>query len=138
MSLVDAIRQTMDVRAVSTAEVARRMGEDAHVGTFYRLANGATRDPLLGTFIVLCRTLDVAPTEFLQLAGVWAASEPEHPVDALDLHLRAAFAQARALPPAEQQHAVTLIAALTDAWNAPADGGTAPGAVDSGHDEDAA
>jgi len=136
MSLADAIKRTMDVRDIPTVEVARRMGEDYDRATFYRLATGATTDPRLGTFIVLCRALDVAPTEFLHLAGCWPASD--HPGDALDLRLRAAFAQARALPPAEKQRAATLIAALADAWDAPSDVGTVPVAAASGQDEDVA
>ncbi len=86
MSLADAITRTIDVRDVPTVEVARRMGQDYDRATFYRLATGATTDPRLGTFIVLCRALDVAPTEFLHLAGYWPASD--HPDDTLDLHPR--------------------------------------------------
>jgi len=135
MSLADAITRTIDVRDVPTVEVARRMGQDYDRATFYRLATGATTDPRLGTLIVLCRALDVAPTELLHLAGCWPASN--HPSDVLDLHLRAAFAQVQALPTAEKQRAATLIAALADAWDVPSDVGTAPGATDSGQDEDA-
>lgn len=136
MSLADAIKRTMDVRAIPTVDVARRMGQDYDRATFYRLANGATTDPRLSAFIVLCRALDVAPTEFLHLAGYWPASD--HPDDTLDLHLRAAFAQVQARPTAEKQRAATLIATLTDAWDAPADVGMAPGPTDSGQHEDAA
>ncbi len=136
MSLADAIKRTMDVRDVPTVEVARRMGQDYDRATFYRLATGVTTDPRLGTLIVLCRVLDVAPTELLHLAGCWPASD--HPGDTLDLHLRAAFTQVQALPTAEKQRAATLIAALADAWDAPSAVKTAPAAAGNGQDEDAA
>ncbi len=71
MSLSEAIKQTMNARDLSTAEVARRLGEGCDRATFYRLLSGATTEPRLGTLVGLCEVLEISPTELLQLAGLW-------------------------------------------------------------------
>src|SRR5579875_4214759 len=86
MSLAEAIKETMNARGLQTAEVARRLGEGYDRATFYRLLNGATTEPRLGTLLGLCRVLEVSPTELLQLAGLWPYIE--RPVDVLDVRLR--------------------------------------------------
>jgi len=71
MSLSEAIKQTMNARDLSTAEVARGLGKGCDRATFYRLLNGATTEPRLGTLVGLCDVLEISPTELLQLAGLW-------------------------------------------------------------------
>ena len=117
MSLADAIKQTMEARGLHTAEVARRLGEGYDRATFYRLLNGATTEPRLGTLLGLCRVLEVSPTELLQLSSLW----PHHdrPADALDVRLRDSFAQLQALPLEDKRRAVTVVGCIADSWEPP-------------------
>ena len=105
----------MEVRGWQTAEVARRLGEDYDRATFYRLLNGATTDPRLGTLISLCRALELSPTELLQLAGAWPYRD--RAPDVLDSRLRGAFAQLRSLPIDEKRRAIRLVLAIAEAWD---------------------
>jgi transcriptional regulator with XRE-family HTH domain len=114
MSLAEAIKQTMNARRLHTAEVARRLGEGYDRATFYRLLNGATTEPRLGTLLGLCRVLEVSPTELLQLAGLWPYIE--RPVDVLDVRLRDAFAQLQSLPVEDKRRAVTVVTCIAESW----------------------
>lgn len=114
MSLAEAIRQTMDARGLQTAEVARRLGEGYDRATFYRLLNGATTEPRLGTLLGLCRVLEVSPTELLQLSGLWP--HRDRPADPLDVRLRDAFAQLQVLTSEDKRRAVTVVACVADSW----------------------
>jgi len=115
MSLAVAIKQTMLARGVTTAEAAARLSAEQDRATFYRLVNGATTEPRLGTLVQLCRALDTSPSELLELAGVWAPEAPGH-ASPDDLRLRGAFGQVRALPVAVQQRVVPLVEAVALAW----------------------
>jgi transcriptional regulator with XRE-family HTH domain len=118
MSLATAIKETMRARGLTTTEVARRLGLEKDLATFYRILSGATREPRLPTLVQLCIALETSPSELLELAGVWS---PETPGRAsaddlrLDLRLRGAFRQVRALPVATQQRVALLIEALATA-----------------------
>ena len=114
MALAEAIKEIMDARGLRTADVARRLGEGYDRATFYRLLNGATTEPRLSTLVVLCRALEVNPTQLLQLAGLWPYRE--RPVDTLDVQLRAAFAQLRVLPFDDKQRVVALVTCLARTW----------------------
>src|SRR5579883_2944911 len=114
MSLAEAIKQTMNARRLHTAEVARRLGEGYDRATFYRLMNGATTEPRLGTLLGLCRVLEVSPTELLQLSGLWP--HRDRPADALDVRLRDSFAQLQALPLEDKRRAVTVVGCIADSW----------------------
>ncbi len=114
MSLATAIKQTMLARGVTTAEVATRLGAEQDRATFYRLVNGATTEPRLGTVVRLCRALDTSPSDLLELAGVWSPGRPGGAAPA-DLRLRGAFGQVRALPVATQQRVVPLVEAVATA-----------------------
>jgi len=116
MSLADAIKQTMNARDLPTAEVARRLGEGYDRATFYRLLNGATTEPRLGTLVGLCEVLDVSPTELLQLAGLWPYRD--RLADALDLRLRGAFAQLQLLPTDEKRRAARIVSCVVESWGA--------------------
>lgn len=118
MSLAEAIKQTMDARALQTAEVARRLGEGYDRATFYRLLNGATMEPRLGTLLGLCRVLEVSPTELLQLAGLWPYVD--RPADALDMRLRDAFAQLQGLAQDDKRRAVAIVSSIAECWEQPA------------------
>ncbi len=119
MSLATAIKAAMNARGLRAAEVTKRMvdGDDTwndHT-TFYRLLNGATPDPRLGTLITLCTALEISPTELVQMAGVW----PYHarPTDPIDLELRAVFAHMLALPAAEKRRVAALVAHVAEAYS---------------------
>ena len=114
MSLAQAIKETMDARGLQTAEVARRLGEGYDRATFYRLLNGATTEPRLGTLLGLCRVLEVSPTELLQLADLWPFRD--RPADALDVRLRNAFARLQVLPVDDKQRAVSVVACIAETW----------------------
>jgi len=114
MSLAQAITHTMQAHGLKAAHVAERLGETQDRATFYRLVNGATTAPRLGTFVQLCIALDTSPSELLELAEVWSPDTPGR-VGPDDLRLRQAFGQARALPQAGKQWTVPLIAALATA-----------------------
>ena len=114
MALAEAVKEIMDARGLRTADVARRLGEGYDRATFYRILNGATTEPRLGTLVGLCRVLEISPTELLQLAGLW----PYHdrPVDTLDLRLRDAFAQLRVLPFEDKRRAVSVVSCIAESW----------------------
>jgi len=116
VSLAEAIKETMDARGFQTADVARRLGEGNDRATFYRLLNGTTTEPRLGTLLGLCRALEVSPTELLQLAGVWPYIE--RPPDSLDVRLREAFAQLQSLPLEDKRRAVSVVACVAASWEA--------------------
>ncbi len=120
MSLATAIKETMLVRGLTTAQLAGRLGMEQDRATFYRLLNGATTDPRLPTLVQLCIALETNPSELLDLAGVWSPETPG-PVTPDDLRLRGAFAQVRALPVATQQRVAPLVAALALAWTIASD-----------------
>ncbi len=115
MSLADAIKKTMNARELPTAEVARRLGEGYDRATFYRLLNGATTEPRLGTLVGLCEVLDISPTELLQLAGLWP--HRDRLADALDLRLRGAFSRLQALPNDEKRRAARIVGSIADSWD---------------------
>src|ERR687886_3037539 len=107
MALAEAVKEIMEARGLRTADVARRLGEGYDRATFYRILNGATTEPRLGTLVGLCRVLEVSPTELLQLAELWP--HRERPVDTLDLQLRNAFAQLRLLPFEDKRRVVSVV-----------------------------
>ena len=111
MSLAHAITQTMQAHGLKSAQVAERLGENQDRATFYRLVNGATTEPRLGTLVQLCIALETTPSELLALAGVWSPDMPSRTVP-VDLRLRQAFTRLRALPPDGRQWAVPLVTAL--------------------------
>ena len=115
MSLAHAIRQTLDVRGLTTAVVARRLEGEQDRATFYRLTNGATTEPRLGTLIRLCRALETSPSDLLELAEVWSPDMPGRATPD-DLRLRGAFGRVRALPVATQQRVVPVVEAVALAW----------------------
>ncbi len=119
MSLSDAIKQTMNARDLPTAEVARRLGEGYDRATFYRLLNGATTEPRLGTLVGLCEVLEISPTELLQLAGLWP--HRDRLADALDLRLRGAFSRLQALPNDEKRRAARIVGSIADSWDEQSD-----------------
>ncbi len=114
MSLAHAIRQTIQARELTAAEVAGRLGEAQDRTTFYRTLNGETKEPRLNTLVQLCIALDTSPSELLELAGMWSPDTPGR-VGPDDLRLRQAFGQMRALPMEGQQWAAPLVAALATA-----------------------
>jgi transcriptional regulator with XRE-family HTH domain len=114
MSLATAIKETMRARGLTTTEVARRLGLEKDLATFYRILSGATREPRLPTLVQLCIALETSPSELLELAGVWSPETPGR-ASADDLRLRGAFRQVRALPVATQQRVALLIEALATA-----------------------
>src|ERR671939_1857883 len=114
MALADAVKEIMEARGLRTADVARRLGEGYDRATFYRILNGATTEPRLGTLVGLCRVLEVSPTELLQLAELWP--HRERPVDTLDLQLRNAFAQLRLLPFEDKRRVVSAVGCISGAW----------------------
>ncbi len=114
MSLAQAITQTMQAHGLKAAHVAERLSENQDRATFYRLVNGATTEPRLGTLVQLCIALETTPSELLELAGVWSPKTPGH-AGPDDLRLRHAFAEIGALPMDGKQWAVSLVAALATA-----------------------
>src|SRR5919204_6334839 len=125
MALADAVKEIMDARGLRTADVARRLGEGYDRATFYRILNGATTEPRLGTLVGLCRVLEVSPTELLQLAELWP--HRERPVDTLDLQLRNAFAQLRLLPFEDKRRVVSVVSLIGGGWEPKHDQATANG-----------
>src|SRR5205085_9955017 len=105
MALAEAVKEIMDARGLRTADVARRLGEGYDRATFYRILNGATTEPRLGTLVGLCRVLEVSPTELLPRAELWPHRGRR--VDTLDLQLRNAFAPPRPLPFGDKRRAVS-------------------------------
>jgi len=119
MSLSEAIKQTMNARDLSTAEVARGLGKGCDRATFYRLLSGATTEPRLGTLVGLCDVLEISPTELLQLAGLWP--QRDRAADAQGVRLRRAFARVQALPPEDKRRAIAVITSVADGWDAGAE-----------------
>jgi len=115
MSLATAIRETMLARGLRTVELAKRLGLEYDRANFYRMLNGATKEPRLGTLVQLCIALETSPSELLKLAGVWAPGVPGGATPD-DLRLRGAFGQVRALPMDMQHRAVPLVEALATGW----------------------
>ena len=115
MSLATAIKGTMRAHELTTAQVAKRLGMEYDRATLYRMLNGATKEPRLGTLVQLCIALETSPSELLELAGVWSPDTPGQATPD-DLRLRGAFGQVRALPIAMQQRAVSMVEALAAAW----------------------
>jgi len=111
MSLAHAIKQTMQAHDLTTAQVATRLGMEQDRATFYRMVNGATTEPRLGTLVQLCVALETTPSELLELAEVWSPVTPGR-AGPDDLRLRHAFAEIGALPMDGKQWAVPLVAAL--------------------------
>ncbi len=114
MSLAHAIAQTIQAHGQKTAHVAEQLGETQDRATFYRMVNGATTAPRLGTFVQLCIALETTPSELLELAGIWSPDTPGR-AGPDDLRLRQAFGQLRALPADGKEWAVPLVAALAAA-----------------------
>jgi len=117
MSLANAITQTMQAHGLKTAQVAERLGMEQDRATFYRMVNGATKEPRLGTLVQLCIALGTTPSELLELAEVWSPVKPGR-AGPDDLRLRQAFSQMGALPIDGKQWAVPLVAALAMALTA--------------------
>jgi len=115
MSLVMAIKETMLARGLTSGEVAQRLGMEYDRSNLYRMLNGVTKEPRLGTLVQLCIALETSPSELLELAGVWSPDTPGQATPD-DLRLRGAFGQVRALPVATQQRAVPLVEALATGW----------------------
>ncbi len=117
MSLANAITQTMQAHGLKTAQVAEHLGMEQDRATFYRMVNGATKEPRLGTLVQLCIALETSPSELLELAEVWSPDTPGY-AGPNDLRLRQAFGQMRALPTEGKQWATPLVAALATALTA--------------------
>ncbi len=115
MSLATAIEETMRAHELTTAQLAKRLGMEYDRANLYRMLNGVTKEPRLGTLVQLCIALETSPSELLELAGVWAPGVPGG-ATAEDLRLRGAFRQVRALPMATQQQVAPLVEALATAW----------------------
>jgi len=115
MSLATAITETMRAHELTTAQLAKRLGMEYDRANLYRMLNGVTKEPRLGTLIQLCIALETSPSELLELAGVWSPNTPGQATPD-DLRLRGAFGQVRALPMAMQQRAVPLVEALATGW----------------------
>jgi DNA-binding Xre family transcriptional regulator len=109
MALKDAIWLVMMARGLSKAEVARQL-RVTHRTNFYRILSGQTQQPYLGTLRAICTTLDVSPTDLLELADLWSTGS--HAVDPMDVRLRAVFARLRALPRENKPPAITLVMAV--------------------------
>ncbi len=117
MSLAQAIIQTMQAHGLKAAHVAERLSQTQDRATFYRMVNGATTEPRLGTLVQLCIALDTTPSELLELAGVWSPDTPGR-AGPDDLRLRQAFGQLRALPADGKEWATPLVTALASALTA--------------------
>jgi len=127
MSLATAIKQTMLARGLTAAGVSTRLGEEQDSATFYRMLNGATREPRLATLVRLCIALETSPSELLELAALWSPDMPGRATPD-DLRLRGAFGRVRALPVDTQRRVVPLVEAVALAW--------LPGEDEQGVDED--
>ncbi len=114
MSLAHAITQTIQAHGLRTTRVADRLYDIQNRSTFYRMLNGATKEPRLVTLVQLCIALETTPSELLELAGVWSPNTPGR-ARPDDLRLRHAFAEIGALPMDGKQWAVPLVAALATA-----------------------
>ncbi len=115
MSLATAITETMRAHELTTAQLAKRLGMEYDRANLYRMLNGVTKEPRLGTLVQLCIALETSPSELLELAGVWSPDMPGWATTD-DLRLRVAFGQVRALPVAIQQRVVPLVEALATGW----------------------
>jgi len=115
MSLATAIEETMRAHELTTAQLAKRLGMEYNHSNLYRMLNGVTKEPRLGTLVQLCIALETSPSELLELAGVWSP-ETRGQATPDDLRLRVAFGQVRTLPMAKQQRAVPLVEALATGW----------------------
>jgi hypothetical protein len=124
VALAEAIKEIMDARGLRPADVVRRLGGEYDRTTFYGVLKGATTQPRLGTLVVLCRALELSPTELLQLAGLWPYRERS--VDSLDRQLRTVFTQLRVLPFDDKQRAVAIVTCLAAAWAPQHEHATAP------------
>src|SRR5207248_8671247 len=58
-----------------SADVARSLDGEYDRTAFYSVLKGATTEPRLSTLVVLCRALEVNPTQLLQLAELWPYRE---------------------------------------------------------------
>ncbi len=114
MALAHAITQTMQAHGLKSAQVAERLGLEYDHATFYRMVNGATTAPRLGTLVRLCIALETTPSELLELAGVWSPDMPGH-AGPDDLRLRQAFGQIGKLPMDGKKGVVPLVTALATA-----------------------
>jgi len=115
MSLATAIKHTMLAHGLTAAEVSKRLGEEQERATFYRMVNGATKEPRLATLVRLCIALETNPSDLLELAGVWSPETPGY-ASPDDLRLRGAFGRVRALPTDTQQRVVPVVEALATVW----------------------
>jgi len=115
MSLATAIEETMRAHELTTAQLAKRLGMEYDRANLYRMLNGVTKEPRLGTLVQLCIALETTPSELLELAGVWSPDTPGQATPD-DLRLRGAFRQVRALPIAMQHRAMPLVEALATGW----------------------
>jgi DNA-binding Xre family transcriptional regulator len=114
VALAEAIKEIMEARGWRPGDVARRLGGEYDRTAFYSVLKGATPEPRLSTLVVLCRALEVNPTQLLQMAGLWPYRERQ--VEPLDLQLRAAFAQLRVLPFDDKQRVVAIVTCLARTW----------------------
>jgi len=115
MSLATAIEETMRAHELTTAQLAKRLGMEYDRANLYRMLNGVTKEPRLGTLVQLCIALETTPSELLELAGVWSPDTPGQATPD-DLRLRGAFGQVRTLPIAMQHRAMPLVEALATGW----------------------
>jgi len=115
MSLATAIEEIMRAHELTTAQLAKRLGMEYDRANLYRMLNGVTKEPRLGTLVQLCIALETTPSELLELAGVWSPDTPGQATPD-DLRLRGAFGQVRALTIAMQHRAMPLIEALATGW----------------------
>ncbi len=76
MSLAHAITQTIQAHGLRTTRVADRLYDIQNRSTFYRMLNGATKEPRLVTLVQLCIALETTPSELLELADVWSPNTP--------------------------------------------------------------
>ncbi len=76
MSLATAIEETMRAHELTTAQLAKRLGMEYNRSNLYRMLNGVTKEPRLGTLVQLCIALETSPSELLELAGVWSPDTP--------------------------------------------------------------
>jgi len=123
MSLSNAIIQTMQAHDLTAARVAARLGETQDRATFYRMVNGATTEPRLGTLVQLCIALETTPSELLELAGVWSPDTPGR-AGPDDLRLRQAFGRMGVLSADGKRWAAPLVAALATTLTAEGERGT--------------
>jgi len=105
----------MRAHELTTAQLAKRLGMEYDRANLYRMLNGVTKEPRLGTLVQLCIALETTPSELLELAGVWSPDTPGQATPD-DLRLRGAFRQVRALPIAMQHRAMPLVEALATGW----------------------